>query len=200
MRGRRLPMMAYHHLRNALLTLGTIAELEPRTHWRYADNEVILWLACGCAEIAADDVINRHDAAERMAENCDLWAARDLSEPRTDDNHWVPPEQQRPRMTAYRSPCGVASIHFSGWATFPSGEHLHRVTGSTHQRIQGLRALPHASRGAPGPPRDQAPADEVPPHSPSPSVRRSVCFVARTTRVLLCAVTPLSPPGKRKIS
>ena len=73
---------------------------EPRTHWRYAD-EVILWLARGCAEIAVDDVIDRHDAAKWMAENCDLWAARDVSEP-----------------------LGAPD---SGWAIFPSGGAPHSV-------------------------------------------------------------------------
>ena len=107
-RGRLLPMEAYHHLRNALLTLGTIAEVEPTRGWRYADNSVVLWLAQAAAVIAEDRVINRADAAERLAENVQLWASRDVPSgsqrrPRSDQNHYVPAEGVRPISTTYRN-------------------------------------------------------------------------------------------------
>ena len=50
---------------------------EPVGNYRYLDNITIRWLVGLLADIVAENVLNKHDAAEQWLFNAELWLARD---------------------------------------------------------------------------------------------------------------------------
>ena len=76
-RSRMLQMRTYAHVAHGLAQLAAAITAETVGNYRYLDNITIRWLVGLLADIVAENVLNKHDAAEQWLFNAELWLARD---------------------------------------------------------------------------------------------------------------------------